>query len=261
MLTQSKVKKHMTLLLLLLAECVAADAATSVTYRLVHRSSRENNRLITDHALLYIQENGSLFIDRKSIRRKSASERNIPNHAKAGLLASIGMPYLKFYIKKHYRENHLHYIEEHHHAVEIPTPNRWRLTQKDSVIRGMNVHQAEGSFGNRKWTVWFTLEVPISDGPYLFSGLPGLVLKANDNQGDFDFEVIGIERDVPENSLPKVPTYTLIPEKKFRAIREQMANDPFAQIRSNGGTIQGDVTINGKKNVSRRILAPPQKRK
>ena len=50
------------------------------------------------------------------------------------------------------------------------------------------------NFGNRKWIAWFTPEIPISDGPYKFCGLPGLILKINDSTNSWNFDVTSIHK-------------------------------------------------------------------
>lgn len=35
--------------------------------------------------------------------------------------------------------------------------------------------------------------MPISDGPWKLNGLPGLILKAGDNSGQYEFTAVGIE--------------------------------------------------------------------
>jgi hypothetical protein len=40
------------------------------------------------------------------------------------------------------------------------------------------------------WTAWFTKEINVSDGPYKFSGLPGLIVKLEDDRGDYKFDLV-----------------------------------------------------------------------
>ncbi len=47
--------------------------------------------------------------------------------------------------------------------------------------------RATTHYGGRDWTVWFTLEIPFSVGPWKLWGLPGLVLRAEEVQGMFSF--------------------------------------------------------------------------
>jgi GLPGLI family protein len=68
------------------------------------------------------------------------------------------------------------------------------LLDKDSLINGYTVQKARLSYGGRLWSAWYTLEIPVADGPYKFSGLPGLILKVSDSQGHYVFEMTAIER-------------------------------------------------------------------
>lgn len=71
----------------------------------------------------------------------------------------------------------------------------WKIQQEKSRLFNYNVQRAETDFGGRKWIAWFTNEVPISDGPYKFYGLPGLILKISDSEENFIFEIKGLTKD------------------------------------------------------------------
>lgn len=49
------------------------------------------------------------------------------------------------------------------------------------------MQKAETDYGGRKWTVWFTTGIPVAEGPYIFYGLPGLIVRAADARSDYDF--------------------------------------------------------------------------
>lgn len=52
---------------------------------------------------------------------------------------------------------------------------------------------ATTDYHGRKWTVWFTPEIPMQDGPWKFCGLPGLVMEASETSGQHRFSITGIE--------------------------------------------------------------------
>lgn len=83
----------------------------------------------------------------------------------------------------------------------------WELTNDTVTIQGLNCQKAIVNFGNRKWIAWFTNEIPISDGPYKFKGLPGLIVDIEDERGHWKFELVGIEKNnfqIPVFSLSDI---------------------------------------------------------
>jgi GLPGLI family protein len=81
----------------------------------------------------------------------------------------------------------------------------WQISPDTSVIHGFVVQKAECDFGGRKWIAWFCIDIPVSDGPYKFNGLPGLILKVHDSRNHYVFEFI---------SMSKAPKHMIIDMKQ-----------------------------------------------
>lgn len=72
--------------------------------------------------------------------------------------------------------------------------HQWKIIESTDTILGYPCQKATNSYGGRNYTAWFTLDIPMSDGPWKLYGLPGLILKAEDSSHIFRFEAIGIEQ-------------------------------------------------------------------
>lgn len=55
----------------------------------------------------------------------------------------------------------------------------WKLTQKRKNILGYDCQEATTEFRGRKYTAYFTPEIPVQNGPWKFHGLPGLILEVS----------------------------------------------------------------------------------
>ncbi len=77
---------------------------------------------------------------------------------------------------------------------EPAIPLKWKFTGKTKKIGKYSVQEATVHFGGRQWTAWFSLQIPIHDGPYVFCGLPGLILELYDAHGDYHFEIASIKQ-------------------------------------------------------------------
>ncbi|HMT75510.1 MAG TPA: GLPGLI family protein [Chitinophagaceae bacterium] len=103
----------------------------------------------------------------------------------------------------------------------------WALTPDTTTVNGYKALKAKSTFRGRNWEAWFTSDIPISSGPYLFSGLPGLILKLKEDKGNFNFDLISLT--ILSNKTPIV-----LPQKKsmlitradYRKMYQRMINDP-----------------------------------
>lgn len=69
----------------------------------------------------------------------------------------------------------------------------WKITGKKRKIGDYECQEATTSFRGRDWSVWFATAIPISDGPWKFYGLPGLIIEAEDTKKEFAFRLTSLE--------------------------------------------------------------------
>ena len=109
---------------------------------------------------------------------------------------------------------------------------QWKIEGKDSVIAGYHCQAATTSLRGRRWRAWFTLDIPVSDGPWKLCGLPGLILRATDEQGYFDFDCTGITSiEIPPIRLAKKNYTDCTPEKYFEMEKDDREN-PLGHLKS-----------------------------
>ena len=70
----------------------------------------------------------------------------------------------------------------------------WTMGDSTREVLGYTCQQATADFRGRRWTAWFTTDIPVSDGPWKLGGLPGLILKAYDEGQQHVFTAVGLER-------------------------------------------------------------------
>ncbi len=121
----------------------------------------------------------------------------------------------------------------------------WQLQRGDSVVCEYPCQKATATFRGRTWTVWYTLDLPYSDGPWKFCGLPGLILYAYDSEGLFRFNCIGIEKGDGHEIKMKLPASGVIDTYMPQRVAEIMMleywdrSSHFTQITGMPGKVTG----------------------
>jgi GLPGLI family protein len=69
----------------------------------------------------------------------------------------------------------------------------WKLENDSCKIKNLDCAKATCKFRGRSWTAWYTEQYDIPFGPYLFGGLPGLIVMLEDSIGDYSFKLSGIQ--------------------------------------------------------------------
>lgn len=87
----------------------------------------------------------------------------------------------------------------------LPKQN-WQIMAQTKKIGRFTCTKAICTFRGRNYEAWFTLEIPVPSGPWKLNGLPGLILDAQDSQGEYKYTFKSI--DIPlkdDTELLKLP--------------------------------------------------------
>lgn len=76
--------------------------------------------------------------------------------------------------------------------VEDKIHFNWKILTERKKILNYTCQKATTTFRGRNYEAWFTSDIPKSEGPYKFDGLPGLILQIQDDKQYYKFNCIGI---------------------------------------------------------------------
>lgn len=106
----------------------------------------------------------------------------------------------------------------------------------------------------RSWTAWFTTEIPLQEGPYVFYGLPGMVVSASDDEHFFSYDLIAnykVEKSRTNGSFGSIINKVSVKREKFNDKWKEFYNNPMGMcehyVRTNPNIISSTYTdANGK---------------
>lgn len=114
----------------------------------------------------------------------------------------------------------------------MPTFN-WEIKNDTSTILTYLCQKATTSFSGRTYEAWFTIDIPINNGPWKFNGLPGLILKIGDVKRHVEFECIGIEKLKQLEPIKLYSfKYTQITRKGLDKLFRRFLDNPVEYMRS-----------------------------
>ncbi|MGV2449761.1 UNVERIFIED_CONTAM: GLPGLI family protein [Ralstonia mannitolilytica] len=145
------------------------------------------------------------------------------------------------------------------YAIPINDELHWKIIEEKKKIGNYNCQKAEVEYGGRKWNAWFTNEIPLQQGPYVFYGLPGLIVKISDEKFDYDFELIQIKdfkwKELYTNKFQKQITW-----EDFQKLQKNYYTEPLSMIKNSditsydeSGNIMKTNFKEMKENIQKRI--------
>ncbi|WP_294243490.1 GLPGLI family protein [uncultured Chryseobacterium sp.] len=134
--------------------------------------------------------------------------------------------------------------------VEESRPIKWQILNEKENIGLWSTQKAKTEFAGRKWTAWFTTEIPLQEGPYKFYGLPGLIVKMEDETKSHVFLLKEV-KNMPENFEIK----NIADNKEVKASVNQYAklikqhnDDPMRTLRT--AEANGQIKITPENRAS-----------
>lgn len=208
----------------------------------------------TENAYLDISAEKSMFYSENRIKRDSVMRANFQSGGARGFnrdqMESLRSN-INYSIEKDKKSQKTLYkdrLGRDQYSYEEDRPLDWKILPETTKIGEYKVQKAETDFGGRKWTAWFTTDLPYQDGPYKFSGLPGLVVKAEDADGDYSFDLM---KNYKIADFPEMTTLgNIIKVKRTDYIKQQekFKTDPMSFMNQSGGGIRMGNRGGGNQN-------------
>lgn len=122
------------------------------------------------------------------------------------------------------------------YKLETSKPQLWELSDEKKKIGPYQVQKATTKWGGRNWTAWFSPEIPFSEGPYKFAGLPGLILEIFDEKDNYVFKIVKSENYPKTYETSQLFSFMMqnavpVTEEKYRKMKLSHYQDPLSFLK------------------------------
>lgn len=244
-----KNNKLLSFALLFLALVLNAQtSANRFFYELTYKPQKDSARTEKHILFLDVTKDRSIYRDHLQVTQDSILKATIENAQKSGFFPDITkiikLPKFGHTIRKVYPISEIKYTERmlqdditYKEAINF----NWKIDSEKEKIGEYQAQKATTEFGGRKWTAWFSEDLPFQDGPYKFYGLPGLIVKIEDADQNYSWLLKGnktIENWEEETYAEKFNKQygqrinnLEVDRKKFETLYTDYKKDPFARIK------------------------------
>ncbi|MDM1554028.1 GLPGLI family protein [Chryseobacterium indologenes] len=224
------------------------ETANRFFYELTFKPKKDSVKLDKLITILDITPKKSIYQDYTIPSQDSIIKLAVEEMEKAKTWKDISklirMPKFAYKIVKTYPEMKEQYIDRvsmNLFGYDDPVKFTWNIQPEKQKIGEYNTQKATTEFGGRKWTAWFSSDIPFQDGPYKFYGLPGLIVKIEDDQKNYSWMLSGNKKIENYDELSysdKINakygisnTVTPTTKEKFDKAYASFKQDPMAEIR------------------------------
>ena len=272
--------KSLSFALLFLVTLANAQSANRFFYELTFKPKKDSTKTEKEGVILDITNEKSLYRDFLAVSQDSILKITVEKMQKSGIFQDmskvIRQPKFSHKIYKSYPTMKVQYIDavlnggrplylSYSEEIKIS----WKIENEKKKIGEYEAQKATTEFGGRKWTAWFTESIPFPDGPYKFSGLPGLIVKIEDAEKNYSWELKGNKKIENYNELSYSEQLmaqfggslktTDITREKFEKTLADFKKDPFANMRDQLSQIPADAKMPGTDKSVKDFIAEKER--
>lgn len=240
--------------LMLIAQLSFAQANRFVYQVTMKPNAEDKNEVKTENAYLDISAEKSMFYSENRIKRDSVIRAGFQSGGARGFNREQMQNFrssINYSIEKSKKDQKTIYkdrIGRDIYSYEEDRPIEWKILSETMKIGDYKVQKAETDFAGRKWTAWFTTDLPYQDGPYKFSGLPGLIVKVEDAKGDYSFDLM---RNYKISDFPEMNQFgnvVKVKRKDYIKQQQKFISDPMSFMNQSSGGISAPMRMGGNRS-------------
>lgn len=197
-----------------------------IDYNLVYKENTLSSETVSKKMVLLIQNGESKFCTEKQYQVDSL--RSIGFYGFA-----MGDHVFDVVKDKQNRSSKYYYILADTYKLTEPIQLDWKIEKEVAQKYGYNCQKATLSYKGRNWEAWFTQDIPLQEGPYVFKGLPGLIVEMEDKSHSYKFSFSGLKKNFHKMDFEGVgPKPMEISKNNFKKVMLDYYNDPFREMRT-----------------------------
>lgn len=166
-----------------------------VTYSYTKNTNTNSEIKISQDTFLEIENNKSVFYSDGLYQADSIIRASKNGNLKVNF-KTLPDDILGGFVKKNLISKeivfHSNEFDRNEFYFSEKNPCKWDISSVEHEILGYRTYEAKMKYGGRSYTAYYAPDIAISDGPYKFFGLPGLILKIFDDKNQHDFTAIAI---------------------------------------------------------------------
>ncbi|MFP3596477.1 GLPGLI family protein [Chryseobacterium sp. SIMBA_029] len=238
------------------------ETANRFFYELTFKPKKDSAKLDNVIAILDITSKKSIYQDYTIPAQDSIIKLAVEEMEKVkawkDMSKLIKMPKFSYKIVKTYpdmKEQYIDRVSMNLFGYDDDVKFNWNILPEKEKIGEYNTQKATTDFGGRKWTAWFTTDIPFQDGPYKFYGLPGLIVKIEDTEKNYSWKLSGnkkIENYDEVSYSEKInakygvsQTVSPTTKEKFDKAYAAYKQDPMAEFRQKVTPEMGNMKMPG----------------
>ncbi|SIQ38009.1 GLPGLI family protein [Chryseobacterium sp. RU37D] len=143
-----------------------------------------NNKRENKQMVLWIDKDSIVFCSNELINRDSINQENNEDiYVSSDEIDFMTIKDKNYLYKYHFIDNYLYKNLEKNEILD------WNIKNEIKKINGFTCQLATLKYKGRIWEAWFDKSYTISYGPYVFHGLPGLIVQLHDLKNNYNFSL------------------------------------------------------------------------
>lgn len=233
-------------------DTVSLQVLDNAKYRVFYALSFSEDTTCVDlktecQTVLFVGNKYSSFLDYNSFRKDSLYNSLIKSGKDVTSVIGQVMPigrlirFKPIIIKNYPSKNNCTFQEmitsrANYRYTDSNIKIEWQLSSEEKQIENYICKKATCTYRGRNYIAWYSPDVVLSEGPYVFTGLPGLIFKLYDDKGHYTFSLNGLEQVKGYNPI-YLPSDNIVnsTREEVRKIIKNLKDNPARVLQMMGG--------------------------
>lgn len=197
-----------------------------INYDLVYKEDSLSTETVSKKMVLLVQDGESRFCTEKQYQVDSLRSSGFHGFA-------VGDYVFDAVRDKQNRNSIYYYMSADVYKLTEPIQLDWKIEKEVAKKYGYNCQKATLSYKGRIWEAWFTQDIPLQEGPYIFKGLPGLIVEMEDKSHSYKFSFSGLKKGFHKMSFESLGFKLVnVSRNDLKKVKLDYYNDPFREMTS-----------------------------